>query len=244
MKSVTMSKLSFVFIIIVVLFISCNNIKLSKIGNLPEEFPLKVGNTWIYKKYFYSNNDTTCTVDTLCVLGKYEDYYKYSGSFGRFELVNNQSGKFLSYGYIQLADTIHGNIVNGDSIPYPKPIIFKADTVLFERPRILAIFTADTGYVDIDTAKYTFVENSDSFHVSIKKGYEFQNNTYDAYVYRYKAACPGIYCRFSYYTGIGVVYESSILQHTRKVGQEIFLERFIENHTMKNIKISDHAECY
>jgi hypothetical protein len=235
--------LKIISIFTLLLFLNCNK-KISNKYDLPEKFPLKVGNTWIYKNLIYTPKDTVLTYDTLCVIGKYKDFYEYTYGYSKIRLVKNEAGKFLSFGYIQLADTIHGSIFNGDSFYYEQPRILNSDTVLFKKPRIIAIFNIDTGYVDIDTSKYALPKGEDSLHLSIKKNYKFNNKFYDAYVIRYISSCPGVYCRYLYYTRLGKVYEKSISKDKKDVVQEIILDKFVENYHLKNLKFSNSKKYY
>ena len=236
----------FLFSIITISIVCCNNSKVINSTNLPKKFPLKTGNTWVYKNLVYSKCDTICTYDTLCILGKYKDYYKYTEGYGRISLVKNKYRKLLSYGYIQLSDTIHGIISGNDTTSYKEPIILKADTIYYGKPLIKAIFTIDTGYVSIDTLsqKFMFSSHIDSFHVSIERDYKYKNNSYDSYVFRYLSKCPGVYCRYDYYTKIGLVYNKAISKNKKNIVQEIILENVLKDYYMKNIRTSENNKYY
>ena len=109
----------------------------------------------------------------------------------------------------------------------------------------MAIFNIDTGYVEVDTiGKYILPNGIDSFHVSIIKDYQFQDNKYDTYVYRHISSCPSVYCRYEYYTCIGEVYTKAISKNKRDIVQEIILEKFIDNYYMKNLRISENMKYY
>ena len=133
MKNKIKVNLKIIFILALLLFLNCNNKKTVKKHDLPEKIPLKIGNTWIYKNLIYTPRDTVITYDTLCVLGKYKEYYEYTAGYSKLKLVKNESGRFLLFGYIQLADTIHGSIFNSDTFYYKEPRIISPDTVLFKK---------------------------------------------------------------------------------------------------------------
>ena len=234
--------LKIISILTLLLFLSCN--KKSDKYDLPEKFPLRIGNTWIYKNIIYTPKDTVVSYDTLCILGKYKDYYEYTYGYSKIRLVKNEAGKLLSFGYIQLPDTIHGIIESGDSVKFPQPRILKSDTVIYKKPKILAFFNVDTGYVEIDTSNYANRNGEDAPYLSIKKNYKFKNHFYDAYVIRYIAACPGVYSRYYYFTKLGQVYMRAISKDKKRVVQELILEKFLKNYHLKNLKFSENKNYF
>lgn len=130
--------------------------------DLPTQFPLTVGNAWVYERHDYETGADSMILDTLYISGMYNDYYKYSWSPDEYYLlVKNFDNKLL----------IFGNISFGD---YP-------DTAFFDKPCIGEFFGEDTGYVNI--------KNFDNYylmwyclHIAIIHDFKLFDNIYDAYV--------------------------------------------------------------
>ena len=212
-----------------------------------KEFSLEVGDTWVYDNIVYQWGDTmSVNSDTLCVLGKYKDFFKYSYGFSHIDLVNYTGGMLLSYGFIQLADTIYGYIQHGDSLFNGEPTILESDTIMFDNPIILAIFKADEGSFKIDTSSqiFRFPDGKTDFFVFQEDGYRYKNDQYNVNVVRFNSSCPAVSCRYTYYSYFGKIYEKSMSRNGERIVQEMFLNKFMKNYTMKKLKISENARYF
>ncbi len=157
----------FYYLIFIISLLSCSSPTNSNINHydLPQTFPLKVGNAWSYKITDFNPDQNRIRKDTLYVFGVYDNAYKmsYHPNYA-FDIVKNNQNKLLVLGHVSL----YG--IN--------------DTTIFDKPFIWTFFNIDTGFVD----KSIFNEYdcfTDSVHISIIQNMEFMNNLYNVYVVKY-----------------------------------------------------------
>lgn len=127
---------------------------------LPTQFPLEVGNAWIYERHYYIDELDSFFLDTLYILGMHDDYYKYSwGPDYYFNLIKNNDGKLINYGMSYIGEN--------------------PDTTFYTRPYIWAYYSEDTGYIDKNIYQdYSVYE--DSIYIGIERGIRGLNYIYDA----------------------------------------------------------------
>jgi len=233
---------SVILLVIFMMLCDCSPNRKSAENRLPDKIPLETGNAWIYKNITYNPYGLTLSVeyDTVNIIGKYQDYYKSVTNTGRIALVNRKDNKYLTYGYIQPADTIHGRIRDGDSVKYSQARIFKQDTVFLDKPVVTAIFNSDTGYISEESMgnDYTFTDYKDSFHVSTKKDFKFKGENIHVYIYSYRTGHSG-YKSYKYYGRMGLIYQKTIGSIKNIIIDERILIDTLNNFYLKNIKSSD-----
>ena len=151
------------------IFVSCDANTNDSNRNMyyPASFPLEVGNAWIYNRINYENN--TESLDTLYIVGQYEDFFLYSWRPDELALlVKNDSGVFANYGFID----------------YSKP-----DTILYSKPSAWFIYDnrgllnkSDYGeyHVTADsiiTFRETYIHNG--LELNSIKEVEYRTRVYD-----------------------------------------------------------------
>lgn len=248
-KKWSILKLGFT-IFITMLYLNCHfsSKETKKLDSLPDSLPLKPGNAWIYKHIRYIPYGLTLSVeyDTINIIGKYQDYYKRVTNCGRIVLVNNKNNKYITYGYIQPADTIHGRIRDKDSIKYSQARIFKQDTFLLDKPVVTAIFNSDTGYIPEDSlsANYTFSEHRDSFHITIQENFEYMGDSQPVYIISYSSQCPAVSKRYNYYGKQGLLYYKAVGNYKDIIVEEKFLVDTLHDFYLKNMKVSNSKKYF
>lgn len=159
-----MRKILFVFLTFLFL-LSCSSSTDSNKDNhydLPTQFPLTVGNAWVYERHDYETGADTMILDTLYISGMYNDYYKYSWSPDEYcSLVKNFDNKLINFGHISFG--------------------VSPDTAFHEKPYIWVFFGEDTGYVDIKNLD-NYSISGDCLHIAIRHDFKLFDNIYDAYV--------------------------------------------------------------
>jgi hypothetical protein len=203
----------------VILIIRASPIKNTAIlKELPESYPLKTGNAWVYHHRVYNpfKDIVRGSYDTVNIVGKYKDHYKLQyNNYEAIYLRNNREGKYISCGHI-----------------------IRGDTVLYQKPQIATIFSADTGYIDQNalSTKYTFPSKWDSFHVSIKDSFNYKNQIIAVYVTSYISGCPGVYKRYKYYGKQGLIYYKAIGNDKETIVEERVLLDTLQNFYLDNRK--------
>ncbi len=130
---------------------------------LPNQFPLESGNAWIYERHYYESGTDSMVLDTLYILGRHNEYYKYSWSPNvRYNLVKNQNNKLINFGYVNMSDP--------------------PDTTIYHFPIIWMFFGEDTGFVDLEPYQNDYMFFWDSIHIGIKKDIKKFDNLYDAFI--------------------------------------------------------------
>ena len=185
---------------------------------LPDHMPLKTGNSWIYHHRVYNpfKDIVRGSYDTVNIVGKYKDHYKLQyNNYEAIYLSNNREGKYISWGHIM-----------------------RGDTVLYQKPQIATIFSADTGYIDQNAlgTEYTFPSKWDSFHVSIKDSFNYKNQIIPVFVTSYISGCPGVYKRYNYYGKQGLIYYKAIGNDKETIVEERVLLDTLQNFYLDNRK--------
>lgn len=158
-----MRKILFVFLTFLFL-LNCSSSTNSNKDNhydLPTQFPLTVGNAWVYESHDYETGADSMILDTLYIPGMYNDYYKYSWRPDEYySLVKNFDNKLINFGQISFG--------------------VSPDTIFHEKPYIWAFFGEDTGYVDIKNFD-NYSISGDCLHIAIRHDFKLFDNIYDAY---------------------------------------------------------------
>jgi hypothetical protein len=226
----------------------CSTNRKSAENKLPDKIPLKTGNAWIYKNITYNPYGLTLNVeyDTVNIIGRYQDYYKSVTNCGRIALVNRKNNKYLTYGYIQPADTIQGRIRDGDSVKYSQARIFKRDTMFLDKPVVTAIFNSDTGYISEESLgnNYTFSDHRDSFQVAIRENFEYIDSSQPVYIISYSSKCPAVKKRYNYYGQEGLLYYKAIGNYQDIIVEEKFLVDTLHDFYLKNMKASNSNKFF
>jgi len=130
---------------------------------LPTEFPLEVGNAFVYERLYYTNNQLDSTVlDTLYVYEMEGSYYKYSfRPWEYYNLVKNVPNMFLSYGTIYFSAQ-------------------KKDTFMYDKPDVWMLYGFEGS---IDTSEYSANYDLDveSWEIEVENEMKFAGNIYNAY---------------------------------------------------------------
>ena len=146
------------------LFFNCSESTNSNITHydLPTEFPLQIGNAWIYERNYHTGEPDSIQLDTLYIMGKFGDYYQYSWRPDEnCTLVKNYDNMLLNCGYIGFNEESN-------------------DTMIYEQPIIWFFYSQDTGYVNIeDYPDYEL--QYDSVHIGIEKNIVRFENIYEGY---------------------------------------------------------------
>lgn len=146
-------------LIFIISCITSNNEKQTA-EDFPNEFPLSVGNKWIYKNVMLDNGDTTGVYyDTLKIMDQYSDdlfIYKWD-KVSSSNIVKNEDKKLLQYG------SINSN-----------------DTTIKELPRIWMFFE-NLGPIDKSEYSSTYEFHQDSIEVIASRNVEFQEKLYNCY---------------------------------------------------------------
>ena len=192
-------------LILIIALIACSNPTDSNEQNhfdLPRQFPLQVGNAWVYKTTDYNPDQNHIRTDTLYIYGKYGDSYKmsYHPSSG-FDIVVNDQNKLLVLGTVSKQN--------------------EPDTTIYSRPFIWTFFNMDSGFVDKSVFK-NYDCFTDSVHISIEYGMEFINNQYDVYVIKY-------YLKNSSRWYEHIISVDGLMRERYFMGDEIISEKIIQS---------------
>jgi hypothetical protein len=175
------AKTIFSFILLIGVLISCEKEEESSDTlnlQLPTEFPLEVGNAWVYERTF---NNGTSFYDTLYITGTYEDYFIYSWNPGIYgSLVKNENNKLLNCGYINQSETVIYNSPDTWLI---------YDTIGTIIPPIDGYNIDQTDSVKISTTMVQYSNNN--FHSYHAISYAIENFVYDSLYKVYNSV--GIY---------------------------------------------------
>ncbi len=196
-------------------FVQCSQTESIKAGDLTSVFPLEVGTTWIYKNLVYHLADTNCVMDTICITGKYKDYFIEETTHADWTGISFV--KYLDNKYI-----LYGRVGN-------------SDTVFYEYPIVLGYMNGITGDVDSDSLmKNEKVSCRESLNITIIPDYTVLGEIDTVYCHYFTSTCPDVSHRYDYYSKkYGLVYNKAIQRNRGNIVQEIILEKIIKKHKQK-----------
>jgi hypothetical protein len=151
--------LTFLAILVLVIF-SCEKDENNNTNELPNKFPLEVGNAWKYERTYYEKGAIdTSYLDTLYIAGKHQDYFLYSWNpRSYYNLVKNSDNKLVNYG-----------------------VINPNDTTFFDDAYIWS-FYGKTGCLDSTSfVNYNYNSDIDSFCISIDENREYFGEKWNTY---------------------------------------------------------------
>jgi len=175
--------LTFLTILILVSF-SCEEDENNNTNQLPTEFPLEVGNAWVYERNDYENGAVdTSYLDTLYIAGKHQDYFLYSWNPKEYySLVKNSDNKLICYGSIK-----------------------QNDTTFFDKASIW-YFYGKTGCLDSTSfANYYYKPDMDSACISVDKNREYFGEKWNTYIMKKTFEFDDEVKTLTYYNKIGLV---------------------------------------
>lgn len=172
-----------IFFIIIFLFFGCSDFFAPENDNLPSEFPLKIGQKWIYDRTYYSAGEVdSVQTDTLFIVGKWDDYYLYSWNPSEyFSLVRNYDNKLVNFGSI---------------------LITNADTLFHQIPYVWAFYEEKENSVP-DLEGYNYF--GDSLFISVSHNEKWFGKIYDTYKLESKGINSNYYRKIVYYNILGFV---------------------------------------
>ena len=155
---------AFVTLFLFFVFVNCSSTTDSNENHfgLPTKFPLEAGNAWVYKKQYFQIDKDSSELDTLCIFGQYQEYYKYSWRPNEhYFLVKNINDMLVSFGDIVIS-------------PF-------SDTSIYERPVVWSFFNEDTGYINGNNYKNYKLPFA-NIRIDKISNIEIFNNSYDGYI--------------------------------------------------------------
>ncbi len=158
------------FVLIIMYVFSCSNTLDSSNEkehyDLPKTFPLKIGNSWTYKRTYFNPDSNRILIDTLRIIGQFDDAFKmtYHPEKG-YSIAKNDQDKLIIIGEVDFKYN-------------------RMDTTMYQTPYIWTFFNIDSGNVPKSVLK-NYYYSADSIHIAIENNMEFLGKLYDVYVIRY-----------------------------------------------------------
>ncbi len=130
----------------------------------PEEFPLTVGNAWIYENTYYNNgvlDESQTFLDTLYIHGMYQDSYLYSwdNEDGYSAIIKQEDNKVYKIG------AKYFNEVN-----------------IYDTPVFWSFNTSTGSFVCDDLNDQGFLCQFDSLFIETARDIEFAGKKYDTFI--------------------------------------------------------------
>lgn len=193
-------------LLITIMLCNCSKVESEQTIKDISQTPIKIGLTKVFNNLIYNGLDTTSTIDTVSIIGKYKEYF----------IEETKHGSWTGLSLIKYYD--HKYIIGG--------IIENNDTTIFKKPYIMGFLDSEIGYKDKQIIKKQNLKCKDSLYVNIIPEFKILDKIDTVYSQYYTSTCPAVSHRYDYYSKeYGLVYNKAIERNKDRICQEIILEQ-------------------